>query len=206
MAIEGGESMPVVVAESSTLVVDSHAAGLLERIERLLAEAGWEKLEIDAFVATRGPGSFTGIRVGLGLLAGLGLATGRPCFGVTTLEALVGAYGPADRDRVAVIAAGRGELYGCRFDPAGWPPVAQEPPWAGSEQSALERYSGAQVILIPAPGTELFAKSTVAPAPRGIAAAAARLVAFRHPGLAAPAPPLTPVYVRPPDVRLRPTR
>ncbi len=197
---------PVVIAESGWFVDESHTGGLPARIERLLGEAGWSKRDLDAFAATRGPGSFTGIRVGLGLLRGLALATGRPCFGVTTLEALVAAHGPSERARLGLIAAGRGELYGCRFDAAGRPPIAEEPPWVAPQQDAVARGAERGALLIPAPGTELAlpasSAAAVAPAPRGIAAAAGCLVAWHHPGLAGPVPPLTPVYVRPPDVRL----
>jgi tRNA threonylcarbamoyladenosine biosynthesis protein TsaB len=172
----------------------------------LLADAGWCKSDPDAFVATRGPGSFTGIRVGLGTLRGLGLATGRPCFGVTTFEALAEACGPAGCERVALIDAGRGELYGMRFDAEGSPPVEREPPWVAEQGEVLERLAGQDVRLIPAPGTRLelpsAARAHLARTPRGLAAAAGTIVALRHPIVRLPAPPLAPVYVRPADVRL----
>ena len=197
---------PTVVAEIGVRVGGSHAEHLLESIGRLLADSGWSKNDLEAFVATRGPGSFTGIRVGLGTLRGLGLATGRPCFGVTTFEALAEAGGPAACERVALIAAGRGELYGMRFDAEGSPPVEREPPWVAGERDVFQRFAGQDVRLIPAPGTRLelpsAARAQLARPPRGLAAAAGTIVALRHPIFRSPAPPLAPVYVRPPDVRL----
>jgi tRNA threonylcarbamoyladenosine biosynthesis protein TsaB len=206
--VEQGPSgdAPTVVAEIGVRVGGSHAEHLLTSISRLLADAGWSKNDPEAFVATRGPGSFTGIRVGLGTLRGLGLATGRPCFGVTTFEALAEASGPARCERMALIGAGRGELYGMRFDPDGSPPVEREPPWVAGEREVLERVAGQDVRLIPAPGVRLelpsASRAHLARAPRGLAAAAGTIVAQRHPIVRSPAPPLAPVYVRPPDVRL----
>ena len=83
------DSAPCVVAETGTRVDGSHAEQLLVWVARVLGDAGWSKSALDGYAATRGPGSFTGIRIGLGTLRGLGLATGRPCVGVTTLEAIV---------------------------------------------------------------------------------------------------------------------
>lgn len=206
---EGRGVSPVVVAELGIRVNETHAERLLPRIEHLLAEAGWEKDSVDAFVATRGPGSFTGIRVGLGTLRGLGLATGRPCFGVTSLEALAEAHGPAAEERVALIGAGRGEFYLARFDADGSPPAELEPPSVASEEQVVQGFTGAQVCLIPAAGTRFESSSPaalsqlrVARPPRGVAAAAGCLALLRAGGLDSPAPPLTPVYVRPPAVRI----
>src|SRR5262249_30031122 len=78
----------LVAAECALHVEDSHAARLLPVIEALLGLAGWAKTDPAAYAATRGPGSFTGIRVGLGLLEGLALATGRRCLGIPTLQAM----------------------------------------------------------------------------------------------------------------------
>jgi tRNA threonylcarbamoyladenosine biosynthesis protein TsaB len=84
-------------------------------VDWALARAGWAKTDLAGFVATRGPGSFTGIRIGLGTIRGLALAAARPCAGVSVLEALAEAHGPGRGDRVALIGAGRGEVYGQRF-------------------------------------------------------------------------------------------
>ena len=64
-------------------------------LETLFAESGCSRGDVDGYVATHGPGAFTGIRVALGTLRGLGLATGKPCIGITTLEAIAEAHGPA---------------------------------------------------------------------------------------------------------------
>ncbi len=61
---------------------------LLPAIEDVLGKAGLDVEGVDLLACTVGPGSFTGLRIGLGTLKGLALATGRPIVGVSTLEAL----------------------------------------------------------------------------------------------------------------------
>jgi tRNA threonylcarbamoyladenosine biosynthesis protein TsaB len=195
----------MVVAELGADIQASHAGLLLPRVEWLLGLAGWSKSDPDGFVATRGPGSFTGIRVGLGTVQGLALATGKPCVGIDTLDAVVEAHGPADRERVGLIAAGRGELYGARYDPASSPPRRLEEPRLRPEKSlAGETDDGA--VLIFAPGSDEAAAALGGSTPRSIAAAAGRLALLE--GLPKEGGPtsLAPVYMRPPDAELKPRK
>lgn len=83
---------------------------LLPAIDWLLAENGVDRREVDLFAVTRGPGSFTGVRIGLATIQGLALVLGRPVCAVSTHEAI--ALDSRSGDRVVVIdEAGRGELY-----------------------------------------------------------------------------------------------
>jgi tRNA threonylcarbamoyl adenosine modification protein YeaZ len=87
---------------------------LLPAIDWLLAENAIDRRTIDLFAVTRGPGSFTGVRIGLATLQGLALALGRPLCAMSTHEAI--AYGESG-GRVAIVDdAGRGELYVSVFD------------------------------------------------------------------------------------------
>ena len=83
------EGAPRLVADAGVHVEDSHAARLLPLVEGLLASAGWIKDSLDAYAATRGPGSFTGVRVGLGLVSGFALATSRPIAVFTIFRLIV---------------------------------------------------------------------------------------------------------------------
>jgi tRNA threonylcarbamoyladenosine biosynthesis protein TsaB len=65
-----------------------HGETILSAIEGLLSMAGREIGEVDLFVTTVGPGSFTGIRVGVSTLKGLAFALDKPLVGVSTLETL----------------------------------------------------------------------------------------------------------------------
>ena len=80
---------------------------LLPAIDWLLSETGSDRKDIDLFAVTRGPGSFTGVRIGLATMQGMALALGKPVCAMSTHEALA-----PDRGRwVIVDDAGRGEFY-----------------------------------------------------------------------------------------------
>lgn len=192
-----------VVAEVGAVAVPSHGAMVLPLLESALAVVGWERDTIDVYAATRGPGSFTGLRIGLGTARGLALASGHPCIGVGTLDAFAEAYGPAPVDRVPVLDAGRGEVYAARFDPFSSPPRLLDPPWVGPLDLLLGRIA-APVVLFGA-GVErrttavLAPGQTVARAPRGVAAAAGRLAFVARRDGAGDGSGMSPLYVRPPD-------
>jgi tRNA threonylcarbamoyl adenosine modification protein YeaZ len=83
---------------------------LLPAIDWLLAEAGVDRRDVELFASTRGPGSFTGVRIGLATIQGLALALGRPVCAMSTHEAI--ALGDPDPGRIAIYDdAGRGEFY-----------------------------------------------------------------------------------------------
>lgn len=85
---------------------------LLPAIDWLLVEAGVDRRTIDLFASTRGPGSFTGVRIGLATMQGLALALGKPLCAMSTHEAIA-----PDGRRVAIVDdAGRGEFYVSVYD------------------------------------------------------------------------------------------
>jgi tRNA threonylcarbamoyl adenosine modification protein YeaZ len=81
---------------------------LLPAIDWLLTENAIERASIDLFAVTRGPGSFTGVRIGLATIQGLAMALRRPVCAMSTHEAI--AFGESGRVTIAD-DAGRGELY-----------------------------------------------------------------------------------------------
>ena len=84
---------------------------LLPRIDSLLQRAGLRPGSVDAVAVSVGPGSFTGVRVGLATAKGFALGTNAKLFGVSTLEALAAGYGLRQGTVCAVLHAGRGEVY-----------------------------------------------------------------------------------------------
>jgi len=86
---------------------------LLPAIDWLLTESGIDRRAIELFAVTRGPGSFTGVRIGLATMQGLALALGRPVCAMSTHEAI--ASGEAGHVWITD-DAGRGELYVSEFD------------------------------------------------------------------------------------------
>ena len=86
---------------------------LLPAIDWLLTESGIDRRALDLLAVTRGPGSFTGVRIGLATMQGLAVAIGKPVCAMSTHEAI--AFG--EPGRVAVVDdAGRGESYVSTFD------------------------------------------------------------------------------------------
>ena len=86
---------------------------LLPSIDWLLTENSVDRRAIDLLAVTRGPGSFTGVRIGLATMQGLAMAIGKPVCAMSTHEAI--AHG--EEGQVAVVDdAGRGELYVSTFD------------------------------------------------------------------------------------------
>lgn len=106
---------------------------LVAMIESALRAAGLEYAGLDAIVSTVGPGTFTGLRIGLAAARGIGFATKKPVHGVTTLTATALAatrLPPADRQVagkqaiLAVLNAGKGEAYFQLFS-AGLAPLSE---------------------------------------------------------------------------------
>jgi tRNA threonylcarbamoyl adenosine modification protein YeaZ len=89
----------------------SRAVTLLEDVDALLRQAGMHTADLDALAVGIGPGSFTGVRIGLSTARGLALALGIPAAGVSTLDALAagapGALPVVDARRREVFVPGR---------------------------------------------------------------------------------------------------
>ena len=77
-----------LVAESRVSVAVTHGERLMAAIDGVLRSARWELGDVDGFAVALGPGSFTGLRIGLSTVKGLAFATGKPVVGVPTLDAL----------------------------------------------------------------------------------------------------------------------
>lgn len=76
-----------LVAYESLPMQRGHAEALMPLLARVMAQSGVSFAELDRIAVTTGPGSFTGLRVGLSAARGIGLAAGKPVVGVTTLAA-----------------------------------------------------------------------------------------------------------------------
>lgn len=161
---------------------DGFSGIIFQQIERLLERVSLSLQDVEGFAAASGPGSFTGVRVGLACVKGLAEATGRKAFGVSNLAALarLGSWCV----RVPVIDARRGEVYGGVYDAGG---VALLPEMVCPFPVLLERLPPREVEFISqdfAPfedglkGTR-FEGSRVVTAPRAIAAVIARIAEER---------------------------
>ncbi|CAB5079899.1 tRNA threonylcarbamoyladenosine biosynthesis protein TsaB [Olavius algarvensis associated proteobacterium Delta 3] len=90
----------------------THSRHLVDTISRALAAADLALDEIDGFAVTRGPGSFTGLRIGISTVKGLAYASGKPLAGISSLEALAQQVVGDVAERIcAVIDARKNEVY-----------------------------------------------------------------------------------------------
>lgn len=92
----------------------SQSASLLIDINRVLEEASASLQEVELFACASGPGSFTGLRIGIATLKALAASLRRPCVGIPTLQAVAHAAGPSSAT-VSLLPAGRGEVFAQLF-------------------------------------------------------------------------------------------
>src|SRR4051812_13794195 len=109
-----------VLARVSENIVRGHAERLMPIVESVLRQASRSFRDLDRVAVTVGPGSFTGVRVGIAAARGLALALGIPAVGVGTLDAFALPILCAESagTAVAVLDAKRGELYALARDTA----------------------------------------------------------------------------------------
>jgi tRNA threonylcarbamoyl adenosine modification protein YeaZ len=110
-----------IVASESLGMVRGHAEALIPLVGRVMAASGMAFTDLDRIVVTTGPGSFTGLRVGISAARGLGLATGLPVVGVSTLSAYAAPYLGIDNENpvIAAIDARHAHVYLQVFGPDG---------------------------------------------------------------------------------------
>lgn len=89
----------------------THSQTLMPMVDEALSLTGWKIGEIDQFVCAKGPGSFTGLRIGIGTVKGLAMGVDKPCVGVSTLKALAYNLWGTDKTIVPIMDARRGEVY-----------------------------------------------------------------------------------------------
>ena len=92
------------LASETLPMVRGHAEALIPLVAKVMAAAGAAFTDIDRIAVTTGPGSFTGLRVGISAARGMALATGKPAYGVTTLAVFAGPLIAAD-DSIPVTVA-----------------------------------------------------------------------------------------------------
>jgi tRNA threonylcarbamoyladenosine biosynthesis protein TsaB len=92
----------------------SHSNTLLADIDAILANADLDLNEVEYFAVATGPGSFTGLRIGIATVKALAETLNKPCVGIPTLSAIAHSAGESDRT-LALLPAGRGEVFAQSF-------------------------------------------------------------------------------------------
>ena len=113
--LEGGQ----VIGQISLNVSLTHSERLMAMVDRLLQDCRWDTGDLEGLAVSVGPGSFTGLRVGIATIKGLGLALGTPAAAVPTLDALAGNLPFADSPVCPLLDARKGEVYLSLYRSAG---------------------------------------------------------------------------------------
>lgn len=127
----------VVAYEASAVNKLTHSVNLMPMVEEALLRSGLTVSEVDVYAAVTGPGSFTGVRIGVSTVKGLAHGAGKPCVGVDALEALAASICAADRLICPLQDARAGQVYAAAFRP-GLPPVRMLPDMAEKLDAFLD--------------------------------------------------------------------
>jgi tRNA threonylcarbamoyladenosine biosynthesis protein TsaB len=136
----------------------SHSNDLVSSVEKTLGDAGVKLTDVDLFAAAVGPGSFTGLRIGLATVKSFAVCTGKRCAGVSTLAAIAHAAGESERT-VSLLPAGRGEVFAQLFSVDDGD--VQDLDSAGhlTLKAVLERYGEARELVWAGNGAHLQAEA-----------------------------------------------
>lgn len=199
-----------VVGSTVLNIALTHSERLMAMIDRLLGDCGLTLDRLEGMAVSIGPGSFTGLRVGIATVKGLALATGLPVVAVPTLDALARALPFAAPAVCPVLDARKGEVYVSMYRWAGgdmariWEYLALPPAEAVSriESPAVLLGDAAEACLALAPpGAELWLAPAAQrlPSPVLVAQVGQRMLAA---GECAPVDDLAPIYLRPSEAEL----
>ncbi len=126
----------VVLGECFANVKLTHSQTIMPMVQSLLSQTRIPLEAVDLFAVTDGPGSFTGLRIGLSAVKGMAHALGRRCIGVSTLEALAYQYRGVDCVVAPVLDARCSQVYTALFR------------WNGNELTRLEKDSAIPIAQL----------------------------------------------------------
>lgn len=192
----------------------SHSNTLLADLDKLLSETTFKLADIDLFAVAAGPGSFTGLRIGIATVKALAATLARPTAAIPTLQA-VALAGGASEASVALLPAGRGEVFAQLFSVSvdGTVTALDEPSHI-SPQKMIDKYGSLERAVWCGEGAiaqrELIENSAagkqwrIASRKDNLAQSVATLALrnFRQDLLVAP-DALQAIYVRPSDAELK---
>ncbi len=197
-----------VAAKRLKIQERGQAEALIPLVAEVLAEANLSCADVDIFAVTVGPGSFTGLRIGLSAARGLALATGKSCAGITSFEVLARAVPEAERQGrtlLACVDAKRAEIFVQCLDADLNPLSAPQAVLPQNIQEILPQ----SPLLVVGDGAEML-KGFLSQRPETVFRSQEPYLDAVYVGLAAwdrlragkPVLPPVPLYLRAPDVTL----
>jgi tRNA threonylcarbamoyladenosine biosynthesis protein TsaB len=222
VAVLDGAGAALAAVEATA---DRHSTHVLQLVDQVLRAAGVKVAELDAIACGAGPGSFTGLRVGLAVCKGLALAADKPLLLISSLEALahdmaraLAAAAPAGGwTALPCIDAGKGEVYAlpCAVDAAG-AVRAEGEPWRLPPAELVARAREIPGAVVAGPGAGLYAELLDAnlspaarradvPGPSALSIGALALARLRR-GETDDLDAAVPAYGRPPDITMKKAR
>jgi tRNA threonylcarbamoyladenosine biosynthesis protein TsaB len=156
---DDGRALEVAPEPARLAARPAHARELMPAIAETMERAGVEFGDLEAIAVGVGPGTFTGLRIGIATARALGSANGRPLKPVSSLAALAaGIEAGAGAALLPVIDAKRGEVFAALYTPGGerlWGPLA-EPPEAVAERVRDEAQAAGGTVLAAGDGSVRF--------------------------------------------------
>jgi tRNA threonylcarbamoyladenosine biosynthesis protein TsaB len=210
VAVSKGEEL---ICEVPFDAADTHSATLLPSIDTALESAKTRIDEIDLFAVTIGPGSFTGLRIGLATVKAFAVVRRRPIVPVTSLEVLAAAFPFAEHGVLPLIDAHKGEVYGALYSTRHGLPEELVAPFSSKTDAIGEMVGGRGPFVICGTGFERYGDGLsqlldgggiAAEAERSVPSAAllARIALEREPVSYENLFSIEPLYIRPPDAKL----
>lgn len=201
-----------LVCEESWLDRRTHSKRVMDMIRHLLENrAGVDVNDMDAFVAARGPGSFTGLRIGISVAKGLACAAKKPAVGVSSMDGLAYRFSATDLPIVTLMDARRKEVYARRYRFFRGAVAEKGPAYALSPSGLLDMTDG-ETLFVGSGAVEyrdflvehLKERARFAPAFQNhINASALAVPVFDDPGLLKQeTDTLVPEYIRKPDAEV----
>jgi tRNA threonylcarbamoyladenosine biosynthesis protein TsaB len=187
----------LALGERSRPLARGHGEAIMGELAAVMAEAGLGFDRLDAIAVTEGPGSFTGIRVGLAAARGLGLALSIPVLGVSCFEAIASATPTDGAALMIVIDSRRTELFVQSFDSVGIP---LGEPFLATGADLIDHLPAGRVIVTGDAAQAIGAlpnRAILLPSGPPSAVTVARLATARH--LNGSRQTAAPLYIRAPD-------
>jgi tRNA threonylcarbamoyladenosine biosynthesis protein TsaB len=202
-----------VMAEETVQSAQTHNRRLLKNMDHFLRELGWSLEDLDGFAVTIGPGSFTGLRIGVTTVKTLAWATGKLFAGISSLDALAAPFGFAALPICPLVDARKSEIYFALYHPDGKGTIRLQGPYrVDSAERIGEKIKGPTIfcgdgwpLCQELLGKKLGALAVVAPAPFHVirASQVGELARKKFEEQQAEDPlTCTPLYVRPSEAEI----